>query len=182
MKHNEKMSHEKWKALKVCFAAPSWNPRVLYNGLSFAQSLNHPSSHSFVQLVLHNLNLRMKAAAVTRTHLGGPGAASGPSSRHICCTRWSTAAGRRPPAPTPGRWSAPPCSRRTVALSPLGIQPVKLGSGVLRQRSNSGRRGGDWASWTERRHPAIGGKWRRSRDAGVRELPWSNVEVREGSA
>lgn len=55
---------------------------------------------------------------VQRTHLGGQGAESRPSCHHICYTHWSREARTHRPAPTLERWSAPPCSRQTVA-SPL---------------------------------------------------------------
>lgn len=93
-----------------------------------------------------------------QTHLGGRGAASGPSCRHICYTRWSRAARTRPPAPTLKRWSAPPCSRQTVASPPRDVsRAAKRCSGALGQRMDSGdgvrKQGGDRAGLSERRHP-----------------------------
>lgn len=58
------------------------------------------------------------AAAAVWTHLGGQGAESRPSCHHICYIHWSREARTHRPAPTLERWSAPPCSRQTVA-SPL---------------------------------------------------------------
>lgn len=85
----------------------------------YLYNIHWPLIHPVIHLSIHARRLncwkQWLQAAVTQTDLGGQGAANGPSSRHICCTRWSRGAGRRPPAPTPGRWSAPPCSRRTVA-------------------------------------------------------------------
>lgn len=65
------------------------------------------------------------------THLGGRGAESRPSSHRICCTRWSRAARTRPPAPRLKRWSAPPCSRQTVASPPQEVSQTgtRVGSG-----------------------------------------------------
>lgn len=58
------------------------------------------------------------------THLGAQGAESDLSSHRICYIRWSTAARTRRPAPTPRRWSTPPCSKQTAA-SPLGSLSVR---------------------------------------------------------
>lgn len=70
-----------------------------------------------------HLNVTMEAvAAVMQTHLGGQGAASGPSCHHICYTRWSRAVRTHPPAPTPERWSTPPCSRQIVASPSTGSE------------------------------------------------------------
>lgn len=146
--------------------------------LTYLCNIHWPLIHPVIHSSIHARRLsywnQWLEAAVTQTDLGGQVAANGPSSRHICYTRWSRAAGRRPPAPTPGRWSAPPCSRRTAAWPRAGgSQPVKQGSGApgpLRQRSNSGWRWGDCAVLTERRHPAARVKWRRSRDAWIRGL------------
>lgn len=98
------------------------------------------------------------------THLGGQGAASGPSCRRICYTRWSRAARTRPPAPTLKRWSAPPYSRQTVA-SPPGMQAAEhAGSqrecsgalGLLKGRLDSGdgarKQEGNAAGLTKRHH------------------------------
>lgn len=83
------------------------------------------------------VNVRLKGVtAVTWTHRGGQGAVSGPSYHHICYTRWSRAAGTRPPAPTLMRWSEPPCSRRTVASNQWDIsQPAKQGGKPQELRS-----------------------------------------------
>lgn len=104
--------------------------------------------------------LEMKGvAAAVQTHLGGQGAASGPSHHRICYTHWSRAAGTRPPAPTLRRWSTPPCSRQTVASPPRDVsQAAKQFSGALRllmQRLNSreGLRKQGGAGLTERHHP-----------------------------
>lgn len=66
----------------------------------------------------HFGTMESAAAAGVWTHLGGQGAESRPSCHHICCTHWSREARTHRPAPTLERWSAPPCSRQTVA-SPL---------------------------------------------------------------
>lgn len=56
----------------------------------------------------------MITTCLRHTHPLSPAGLS-PSCCHTCYTRWSRAGWTCPASPTPARWPAPPCSRRTSA-------------------------------------------------------------------